>query len=164
VVLANIFCPVHDDAESEPVICMALTIIRFCGETDPLARRYQTILESFMDVLQEDKRTKEQVMGSGEMGHTIFDMLFGNKIAGFNSDPSLTQSRMPLSNTSVPWADGGFPLDSSRGLDTMYSASGAQGQSDYSLDDNGIWWSPGQDIFAVSGNFQVPLYGLMEPT
>jgi hypothetical protein len=143
---------------------MALKIIRFCGETDPLARRYQTILESFMDVLQEAKRTEEQITGSGELGHTIFDMLFGNEVAGFNSDPSLMQNRMPGSTTPLAWVDAGFPQDSTGGLDALHSASAAQGQSDDLIDDSGIWWNPGQDIFAVSGDIRVPLYGLMEPT
>ena len=143
---------------------MALKIIRFCGETDPLARRYQTILDSFMDVLQDDKKTKEQATGSGDLGHTIFDILFGNEVAGYSSDPSLTQSRMPGSAAPLPWVDGGFPQDSTGGLDALYSASAAQGQSDDSIDDSGIWWNPGQDIFAGPGDMRVPLYGLMEPT
>jgi hypothetical protein len=178
VILANFFCPVYDKVVSKPIVLIALKIMRFCGDADPQARRYQTILESFLDAIQKDKRTKEQNADPDEPSHNVFNMLFGNDISIVNGDTSLMVSQMPPAPAApLDWVDGRFAANRT-GLDALGFVSGAQeenmsvsswmeelaGKSDDSVDGNGIWWNAGQDIFTASGDIRVPLYGLMEPT
>jgi hypothetical protein len=152
--------------------------MRFCGDADPQARRYQTILESFLNALQNDQITKEQVTDPDDPSRNVFNMLFGNDVSAVNGDVPLMVSRMPQApSASLDWVDGRFAA-SRTGLDVLGFASGVQeehlsvsswmeelaGKSDDSTDGNGIWWNAGQDVFTASGDIRVPLYGLMEPT
>jgi hypothetical protein len=177
VILANIFCPVYDKVDSKPIVFIALKIMRFCGDADPQARRYQTILESFLDALQIDKRTEEQITDLDDPSRNIFNMLFGNDVLAVNGDTPLMVSRIPPArSTPLDWVDSRFAA-SRTGLDALGFASGVQeenvsvsswmeelaGKSDDSIDGNGIWWNAGQDVFTASGDIRVPLYGLMEP-
>jgi hypothetical protein len=157
---------------------MALKIMRFCGEADPQARRYQSILESFFEALQEAEKAKEQAVKKASQTSDIFSMFFGNEPSNLSGGESSAQTsnRVPAACIApVAWADGQFPTPSSMGgLETLRFASGINGrvgepsssmdvlsgQYDNSMDDSDIWWGGGQDVFDV----QVPLYGLMEPT
>ena len=179
MILANIFCPVYNEVESESAVHVALKIMRFCGDADPQARRYLTILESFSDVLREEKKYMEQVTNQTHKGQSIFNMLFGSEGVTYSGVDSLNESQMPAASAApLDWVDGRFPPNSLGGFDALYFASGVEGKgmgasswmedlagkSDNSIDENGIWWNAGQDIFATSGDIQVPLYGLVEPT
>jgi hypothetical protein len=161
---------------------MALKIMRFCGEADPQARRYQSILESFFEALQEAEKVKGQAMNKASQTSDIFSIIFGNEpfnISGGES-PAQTHNRMPAASIApVAWADGQFSTPNIMGgLETLRFASGINGrvgepsssidvlsgQCDNSMDSSEIWWSGGQDVFMTAGDVQVPLYGLMEPT
>ncbi|CZR68321.1 uncharacterized protein PAC_18220 [Phialocephala subalpina] len=182
IILANLFSPVYREADSEPTVRMALKIMRFCGEADPQARRYQTILESFLEALQEAERSKEQATNKASQTSDIFSMIFGNERSNTTGgeSPAQTHNRMPAVSTApVAWADDQFPTPNIiGGLETLCFATGINGrvgepsssmdvldgQCDNSMDSGDIWWSGGQDFFFTAGDVQVPLYGLMEPT
>ena len=155
--LANMFCQVYVEVQSESIVNMALEIMRFCGEADSQAQRYLTILKSFTEVLEEDKKIKEQGGGSGDLGHSIFEMLFGIDVVGLSGEEPSAESRIPV---DADWAhaDGIFPPHDLGGLDTLCFSSGVQGQSDDLVDGNDTWWNPGQDIFACSGDIPVHFY------
>jgi hypothetical protein len=142
---------------------MALRIMRFCGEADPQARRYQSILESFFEALQEAEKAKEQAVKKASQTSDIFSMFFGNEPSNLSGGESSAQTsnRVPAACIApVAWADGQFPTPSSMGGLETSSMDVLSGQYDNSMDDSDIWWGGGQDVFDV----QVPLYGLMEPT
>lgn len=155
---------------------MVLKVMRFCGEADPQARRYQSILESFFEALQEVEKAKEQATNKSSQTSDIFSMLFGNEpsnISGGESS-SETHNRMPAASIAPgAWADSQFPSLNGMGeLETLRFPSGINsrvgepslsmdvlsGQCDNSIDSSDIWWSEGQDLFST----QVPLYGLMD--
>ncbi|TVY44117.1 hypothetical protein LOCC1_G004003 [Lachnellula occidentalis] len=182
VILANLFSPVHGEAESESAIRTALKIMRFSGEADPQARRYQSILESFLEALQEAEKAKEQATNkASQTSSDIFNLLFGNEPPNINeaeSSSAQSHNQMPAAAALAPgaWSDGQFPTPtphSQSGLETLCFASGINGRigepsplmeissarCDNSINSD-IWWNAEQDLFDT----QVPLYGLMEPT
>ncbi|KAK4987993.1 hypothetical protein LTR50_004212 [Elasticomyces elasticus] len=181
IILANLFSPVYREAGSESTVRTALKIMRFCGEADPQARRYQTILESFLEATEEAEKVKEQAMNKASQASDIFGMLFSNEFSNISTGESSTQIQHRMTADSaapVPWADGQFAaLNSRGGLDTLCFASGingrvgepsslmdvTSGQCDNIIDNSDIWWSDGQDVIITTGDIQVPLYGLMEP-
>lgn len=153
--------------------------MRFCGEADPQARRYQSILESFFEALQEAEKAKEQAINKATQASDIFSMFFGAEPSNLSGGESSAYNRLPVPSVPpAPWADGQFPTPNSiGGLETLCFASGMNGrvgepsssmdvlsgQCD-NLDGGDIWWTGGQDVFFDAGDVQVPLYGLMEPT
>lgn len=171
IILANLFSPVYLEGDSESAVRMALKIMRYCGEADPQARRYQTILETFFEALQEAEKVKDQATNQVSQTPDIFSMIFGNE----SMNVSGGESSVPATSVApMAWPDGQFPtMNSTSGLDTLCFASGLNrrageshlsmdvlsGQGDNSIDNGDIWWGEGQDIFSN----QVPLYGLMEP-
>ncbi|KAE9379652.1 hypothetical protein N431DRAFT_434576 [Stipitochalara longipes BDJ] len=184
IILANLFSPVYHEVDSESTVRTALKIMRFCGEADPQARRYQSIIESFFEALQEAEKAKEQAMNKASQTSDIFGMFFGTEpsILSGGESSAQTHNQMPTTASVAPvaWADGQFPAPNNvGGLETMCFASGVNeregeppssmgvlsGHCDNSIDGSDIWWSGGQDLFfTAGGDVQVPLYGLMEPT
>jgi len=180
IVLANLFSPVYCEADSESAVRMALKVMRFCGQTDPQARRYQNILESFFEALRDAENAKDQAINKTPQTSDIFSMFFGNQpfdIGG--SDFTVqTQNRMSAASMApMAWTDDQIPPPNTMsGLGKSSFISGinemagehsssidiANGQCSDSVDNNDIWWSGGQDLFTNAGEIQVPLYGLME--
>ncbi|KIM99984.1 hypothetical protein OIDMADRAFT_70834, partial [Oidiodendron maius Zn] len=58
VILANIFSPVHTEADGNAAVQKALAVMSFCGAIDSQAHRYHVILKSFHDVLTADAAKK----------------------------------------------------------------------------------------------------------
>jgi hypothetical protein len=162
---------------------MALKIMQFCGEVDPQARRYQSILESFFEALQEAEKADKQATSKASQTHDIFGMLFGKEPSKIGGGGPSAQTHNWMSEASVPpvaWADNQFPAPNGMGgLETLCFASRINGraedpsslmdalsggQCDNSIDGSDIWWNGGQDVFNTADDLQVPLYGLMEPT
>jgi hypothetical protein len=135
IVLANIFSPVHRDGDGKSSVQAALKIMHFCGEEDPQARRYQTILESFFDALQQAEKDRDRTMYESSRSSDIFRILFEGEASN--------QNQAHINQPAAPFNLDAYPVDTFEG-----------NQSD-------IWWGEGQDIYDSAGNFQVPLYGLM---
>jgi len=173
------FSPVYREAEGESTVRIALKIMCFCGQADPQARRYQSILESFFEALQAPENAKEQATNKNSRTSDIFSMFFGNESSNFSEgEPSAaTHNRMPVTSIGpMAWSDGQFPISNNvTGLEKQCDTSGINerveersssmdvpdGQCDISIDSSDIWWSGRQDIFTTAGD-TVPLYGLMD--
>lgn len=165
IILANLFSPVYREADSEGAVFMVLKVMRYCGETDPQARRYQSILESFFEALQEVEKAKEQATNTSSQTSDIFSMLFGKEPSTNSGGKSSaeTHTRMPAALVApLHGADGHFPIgNSTTGLDTLSFPSGINdrigepshsmgvlsGQCDTSIESNDIWWSGSGDVF-----------------
>ncbi|KAH6672312.1 fungal-specific transcription factor domain-containing protein [Halenospora varia] len=181
IILANTFCPVHAEPDSEAAIQKALAVMSFCGTKDPQARRYQTILEDFHEVLTAEakKKSKEQETQSRE-GQSIFNVLFGDELAQsscFNNVGNGNTDQTPRSQAGG--AGDGKPNDAqnsarigqefSNTYNGLCSAEypawleGLPTVSGEALDFDGAWWAGDQDNFISTGDGEVPLYGLMEP-
>lgn len=154
----------------------------FCGAADPQARRYQTILEAFHDVLTAEaiKQAKAEGALGGPGGPNIFNVLFGAEGASVGGGGGAG-----LWGASVPPAGHGSTTASARGAEIqqadpggldglcflaglgttgndrwMNGVLGTEGMTDADK----IWWPEAQDSFVSTVGVQLPLYGLMEPT
>ena len=159
---------------------MALKIMRFCGQADPQARRYQSIMESFFEALKEAENAKELGANKTPQTSDVFSMLFGNESTNISKSESsaATHNRMPAASIPpIPWEDGQFPMSNNMfGLEKLGFTSGMNErvgdrscsmdlleQCDNSINGSEIWWSGRQDILNTTGDI-VPLYGLMDST
>lgn len=157
----------HPESDGDDAVQKALAVMTFFGIIDSQARRYQTILKSFYDVLAPEVPEDTDAQGAHSMqeGRNIFDVLFGVEEVG-----------MALGNDVQSWGAGvnivssgagsgiakgtGHQQADANGLDaSLFSA----GLPDEMTDTDGVWWPGVQDNFISTGDTQIPLYGLMEP-
>ena len=132
---------------------MASTIFRSCSEVDAQACRYQTILESFDEAIDEGERSRDSTGSRNE--RDIFNVLFGN-------DSGLVQNSMvregPMMTSwpidQVGMANGEVqavsedlgPLEPESGEGIGPWTAQVEGMED-DIDFDAIWWAGGQDNF-----------------
>jgi hypothetical protein len=173
-----VLCPVYPDVDGEATVEMALKAISLLGEADLQARRYQTILESFNDVLQAEKAAKEATQAHQDV-RSIFNVLFGNDNGQYSLDGSVGENPVAADIFQKSAMNGLEQIRVQEGLPSLNilsEAAAAMGRGsvapwreqmtgipDDNIDFDGLWWPNSQDnVFGDPGNMQVPLYGLME--
>lgn len=137
---------------------MASMVFHSCGEVDAQARRYQTILDSFNNAIQQSEKAKEATGTRNE--RDIFNVLFWNESNPLGHDPTLLDSPMNQRWT-IDQAILGTENDPQ---DVVHDNSQIAGSSniveesapwtaqtigtvDDPIDFDAIWWSSGQDNF-----------------
>lgn len=156
--------------------------MEFCGATDPQARRYQTIIEAFHNVLTAEatKKIKAQGTRDGPGGPNIFNVLFGPEgtDVGIHDDANLwgaSESLNGRGSATVNAREIETQQSDPNSLDALCNLAGLGSTGserwmngvlgpDEMTEADRIWWPEAQDSFVSTDDMQLSLYGLMEST